>query len=235
MATRANDLAIYERHAADWWNESAPAFRSLHRVNEFRVALLDEWIGQRLHGKRALDLGCGGGLLSAYLAQRGARWIGVDVSNASLRVGSERLGARFARADVLRLPVADETMDVVLAADVLEHVTSLDAALAEAARVLKPGGHLYVNTINRTLRARLLAVGVAEGLGLVPRGTHDARLFVRPDELRASASQHGLVIEALQGEAVDVLRTVSRWAIALRRSHDLSVGYSALLTKAARP
>ena len=56
MATRANDLAIYERYAADWWNQSAPAFRSLHRVNEFRTALLDEWLGNRLHKKRALDL-----------------------------------------------------------------------------------------------------------------------------------------------------------------------------------
>lgn len=233
MATRANDLAIYERHAADWWNESAPAFRSLHRVNEFRTALLDEWLGKRLHDKRVLDLGCGGGLLSAYLAQRGARWLGVDLSGASLRAGSERLGARFARADVLRLPVADASMDVVLAADVLEHVPSLDAALAEAARVLKPGGDLYVNTINRTTRAKLLAIGVAEGVGLVPRGTHDARLFVRPDELRASAWKHGLTLEALQGESVDVLRTVSRWAIALRRSDDVSVGYSALFKKVA--
>ena len=233
MATRANDLAIYERHAADWWNQSAPAFRSLHRVNEFRTALLDEWLGNRLHKKRALDLGCGGGLLSAYLSQCGAQWIGVDLSGASLRAGRERLGARFARADVLHLPVADASMDVVLAADVLEHVPSLDAALSEAARVLKPGGDLYVNTINRTLRARLLAVGVAEGIGLVPRGTHDARLFVRPDELRASAWKHGLVLEALQGESVDVLRTVSRWAIALRRSDDVSVGYSALFKKVA--
>jgi len=233
VATRANDLAIYERHAADWWDERSPAFRSLHRVNEFRTALLDEWLGKRLHGKRALDLGCGGGLLSAYLAQRGARWIGVDLSGASLRTGSERLGARFAQADVLRLPVGDATMDVVLAADVLEHVPSLDAALAEASRVLKPGGDLYVNTINRTTRARLLAVGLAEGVGLVPRGTHDARLFVRPDELRASAWKHGLALEALQGESVDLLRTVSRWAIALRKSDDVSVGYSALFRKVA--
>ena len=231
MATRANDLSIYERHADEWWNPRSRTFRSLHRVNEFRTALLDDWLGLELTGRRAVDLGCGGGLLSAHVVKRGAQLVGFDLSHASLKTAASKLGAHFARADVQRLPVADASIDIALAADVLEHVPDVDTTLAEIARVLRPGGALYVNTINRTRRAKLLAIDVAEGVGLVPLGTHDATLFVAPDDLRARAWRHGLALEALQGESVDLLRTVSSWAIALRRSDDVSVGYSALLRK----
>jgi 2-polyprenyl-6-hydroxyphenyl methylase/3-demethylubiquinone-9 3-methyltransferase len=231
MTTRANDLTIYERHAHEWWDASSRTFRSLHRVNEFRTALLDDWLGSDLTELRALDLGCGGGLLSAHLVKRGARVVGFDLSQASLKTAERKLGARFARADVQRLPVADASIDLVLAADVLEHVPAVDVTLGNIARVLRPGGALYVNTINRTRRAKLLAIDVAEGVGLVPRGTHDAKLFISPEELRTLAWKHGLVLDALQGESVDLWRTVSGWAISLRRSGNLSVGYSALLRR----
>lgn len=230
----ANDLTLYDRNADQWWNARSRAFRSLHRVNEFRVALLRDWLGADLHGQLAVDLGCGGGLLCEHLEHAGARWIGLDLSRGSLGAGRARLGDRFACADVQRVPLADGCADLVLAADVLEHVGDVAAVLSEAARLLRPGGALYVNTINRTRRAKLLAVDLAEGVGLVPRGTHDARLFIDPDELRASVWQHGLGLEALQGESIDVVRTVRRWAIALRRSDDLRVGYSALFRKDVR-
>lgn len=233
MSIRANDLSIYERHAHEWWDPRSRAFRSLHRVNEFRTTLLDDWLGNDLTGQSAVDLGCGGGLLSAHVVKRGARLVGFDLSHASLVTAVSKLGARFARADVQRLPAADASFDLALAADVLEHVPDVGATLAEISRVLRPSGVLYVNTINRTRRAKLLAIDVAEGVGLVPRGTHDAKLFISPDDLRAHAWKSGLALEALQGESVDLLRTVSRWAIALRRSDDLSVGYSALLRKVA--
>lgn len=229
--TTPNDLSIYERRAADWWNPRASAFRSLHSVNHFRVELLREWLGEELSGRLVIDLGCGGGLLTAPLAKAGARVIGLDLSHGSLKTATEHLGARFVRADLLRVPLADGLADVVLAADVIEHVGDSDAAVQEASRLLRPGGVLYVNTINRTRRAKLLAIDLAEGVGLVPRGTHDANLFIGPDELRRSAWRHGLVLEELQGESVNVLKTVSRWAISLRRSDDLSVGYSALFRK----
>ena len=228
---QTNDLTLYDRHADQWWDARSKAFRSLHRVNEFRTALLTEWLGTNLEGQVAVDLGCGGGLLCAHLESCGARWIGVDLSFESLKTGQGRLGRRFARADVAHVPLKSGCADLVLAADVLEHVKDTRAVLAEAARLLKPGGALYVNTINRTRRAKLLAVDLAEGVGLVPRGTHDAALFVDPDELRAEAWHLRLSLEELQGESVDVIRTVRSWAIALRRSNDISVGYSALFRK----
>jgi 2-polyprenyl-6-hydroxyphenyl methylase/3-demethylubiquinone-9 3-methyltransferase len=228
---RANDLSIYERESASWWNPRSAAFRSLHSVNAFRVEILREWLGADLTGRVVADLGCGGGLLAEPLLRAGGRVIGVDRSLGSLRAGAERLGATFVQGDLLRSPLCDASADVVLLADVLEHVEPASAVLAEAARILKPGGHLYVNTINRTARAKLLAVDLAEALRLVPRGTHDHRLFVEPEELRASAERLGLSMCRVQGESVDVTRTALRWAIVLRRSHDLSVGYSALFRK----
>ena len=231
MTASANDLELYERHAADWWDPSSPAFRSLHAVNEFRVALLGDWLGTRLAGQVVVDLGCGGGLLSEPLARAGARVVGVDLSRGSLRAASDRVGPRFVQGDVLRAPLADATADVVLLADVLEHVHDVPAVLREAARLLKPGGACYVNTINRTRRATWLAVRIAEGVRLVPRGTHDPKLFVPPDELRQQAWRVGLVLDELQGESVSLWRTLRRWAVSLERSADLSVGYSALFRK----
>ncbi|MBL8863672.1 MAG: 3-demethylubiquinone-9 3-O-methyltransferase [Planctomycetes bacterium] len=231
---RVNDLSIYERESASWWDPRSAAFRSLHSVNAFRVELLREWIGDDLSGRTVADLGCGGGLLAEPLLRAGGRVIGVDQSLGSLRAATERLGARFVRGDLLRSPLADGCADVVLLADVLEHVQPVEAALAEAARVLRPGGFLFVSTINRTARAKLMAVDLAEALRLIPRGTHDHRMFVPPELLRDEASALGLRLSRIQGEAVDVARTALRWAIVLRRSHDLSVGYSALFAKEER-
>jgi 2-polyprenyl-6-hydroxyphenyl methylase/3-demethylubiquinone-9 3-methyltransferase len=231
----ANDLSIYERRAAEWWDPRSPAFRSLHAVNEFRVELLREWLGPRLERVTIVDFGCGGGLLAEPLVRAGARVIGIDLSRASLRVASEHVGARFVCADLLRAPLADSTADVVLLADVLEHVAGVGSVLREVSRLLRPGGACYVNTINRTARAKWLAVRLAEGVGLVPRGTHDPELFVDPGTLRDEAARHALALERIQGESVDLLRTARRWAISLRRSDDLSVGYSALLRKEMAP
>lgn len=226
-----NDLDVYERHAASWWNRGHAAFRSLHSVNEFRVALLAQWLAGELRGATVIDLGCGGGLLCAAVREMGARVLGFDLSLASLRSARAELGGTFVRADLRRVPLCAACADVVLLADVLEHVSEPAVALDEAARLLRPGGACYVSTINRTAKARWLAVHVAEGVGLIPRGTHDADLFVSPAELERDALAAGLVLERVQGERVRVWPTVRRRAIVLERSDDVSVAYSALLRK----
>lgn len=231
FATKGNDLELYERHAGEWWNPRSAPFRSLHSVNEHRLSVLRAWLGGRFDGRVVADLGCGGGLLARPLAEAGARVVGLDLSAASLAQAKARVRGGFLRADALALPLAAHSVDIVLLADVLEHVADRRRVLREAARVLRPGGVAFVNTLNRTWKARVLAVQLAEGVRLIPRGTHDAELFVRPDELARDAWSAGLVLEALQGESVDVLRTLRRWAIALRASGDTSVGYSALLRK----
>ena len=228
---RANDLTLFERNASDWWNSRSAAFRSLHSVNRFRVELLRDWLGTDLSGRVVVDLGCGGGLLAEPLVRAGARLIGVDISHGSLLAAREHVGAGFVRGDALRVPILEGTADLVLFADVLEHVSPIGTALDEAARLLRPGGLLYVSTINRTALARWLAIDVAEGLRLVPPGTHDHRLFVPVETLRREASARGLERERLQGESVDVIRTVLRRAVVLRRGDGVSIGYSALFRR----
>lgn len=226
-----NDLDLYEREAASWWDAKSPAFRSLHSVNAFRTKLLREWFGEDHAGRAVVDLGCGGGLLAQFFVHRGARVVGVDMSQASVRVAHEHLGAAFVRGDAQRAPLADECADIVVLADVLEHVDAPARALAEVARILKPGGLCFVCTLNRTLRARVLGIWLAEGLRLVPRGTHAAHMFVTPTELEHWARASGMQVERWQGEALQLARTVRRWTVTLRRGTNLSVTYSALLRK----
>ena len=229
-----NDLDLYERHAGDWWDPGAHAFRSLHAVNRFRLGLLREWFAGRLAGLRVADLGCGGGLLAVpLLLEDKADVVGVDIGAASVAAARSRGGERFVRGDVLRVPFAAGAFDLVLLSDVVEHVEDVARALREASRVLRPDGRCYVSTLNRTRRAKRLAVDLAEGIGLVPRGTHDPAMFVTPERLERDASVAGLALERVQGERVDVWRTLRRWAITLRKSDDLSVTYSVLFRKGA--
>jgi 2-polyprenyl-6-hydroxyphenyl methylase/3-demethylubiquinone-9 3-methyltransferase len=235
--SRRNDLALYDRAAAEWWAGDSPAFRSLRRIKSFHLELLVERWGPQLAGSHVVDLGCGGGLLALPLGAQGARATGIDVSAPSLGAGRSeavrrRLDAvRFVHADLRATPLATGCADFVLLADIVEHLDSPGTALAEAARLLRAGGQLFVSTINRTLRARWLAITVAEGLRLVPRGTHDPRLFVRPDELAAQARAVGLEPSAWIGESPRILATIRRWAIALRRSRSLAVTYSGFFVK----
>ena len=233
MAVRRNDLDLYERHAEDWWDDRSDAFRSLHGVNRFRARLVVEWFGERLPGAQVVDLGCGGGLLARPMLEQGAQLVGVDLSHVSLRAAHARLNGSslFVQGDATSSPLRTGCADVVLLADVLEHVEDPVVPLREAARLLRPGGLLYVNTINSGLRARLLAVTVAEGLGLVPRGTHDPALFIAPAELERLAAGVGLRLLRLQGEAPALLKTIRRWTIELKPSASSAVTYSALLEK----
>jgi 2-polyprenyl-6-hydroxyphenyl methylase/3-demethylubiquinone-9 3-methyltransferase len=144
LTPTANDLGIYERQADEWWDPSSRTFRSLHAVNAFRAEILREWLGERLAGARVVDLGCGGGLLADALARQGARVVGVDRSVGSLRaaVGHARHGERFVAGDLRHPPLRDGCADLVLLADVLEHLDEPAAAVAAAARLLAPGGFL---------------------------------------------------------------------------------------------
>src|SRR5262249_10368653 len=169
--------------------------------------------------RTVVDLGCGGGLMGVPLAENGVRVLGVDRSAPALREAAARKAPRalFVCADLQRLPLRDGCADLALLCDVLGHVDDVGATVAAAARLLRPGGGLFVHTINRTLRARLLAVVLGEGLGLIPRGTHDPRRFVRPQELEALARVHGLAAERWYGERPRLLATLRTRTVQLRR------------------
>ncbi len=220
--------ALFDRDG--WWDPGCRAFASLRAVSAFRLALLRRWLPGSWCGRTVVDLGCGGGLLAVPLAEDGARVLGVDLARRALRAAQQRRASSLVPlvGDLTCVPVASQSADIVLLADVLEHLAEPAAAVAEAARLLRAGGHLFVNTIHRTLRARLFAITLGEGLGFIPRGTHRWQQFVRPDELEAMAAAAGLVRTARIGEMPRLLRTVRTGAIALRESRSLAVGYAAL-------
>lgn len=224
----ATNADLFDRHG--WWDPACRAFASLRSVTAFRLDLLRRWLPGDWTQRTVVDLGCGGGLLAVPLAAAGARVLGVDLAPMALRAGHARGSARFLplAGDLVHSPVADAVADVVLLADVLEHVPAPQAAVHEAARLLRPGGRLFVNTIDRTRRARLLAITLGEGLGLIPRGTHDGRLFVRPQELDTMALAAGLRRVQRTGEAPRLWRTLRTRTVVLRESPRITVGYAAL-------
>lgn len=232
--TMATAEPLFDR--ADWWDEGARAFASLRSVTTFRLELLRQWLPQGFAGRTVVDLGCGGGLLAVPLAREGAHVVGLDLAAKALRAAAAQQTERLlaAQADLQELPLAERSADVVLLADVLEHVDDPAAVVAQAARVLRPGGALFVNTIHRTLRSRVFAITLGEGLGFIPRGTHQWRKFVRPDELDAMARAAGLVRVQRAGEAPRLLATLRAGAVVLRPSKSLAVGYAALFQKIHR-
>jgi len=160
--------------------------------------------------------------------------VAVDLSFASLGTGRDHAGDRsigWAQADLHHAPLPDGCADHVLLADVLEHLEQPACAVMEAARLLRGGGTLYVNTLNRTLLARWLAVYLAEGVGLVPRGTHDPRLFVRPEELDRASAACGLERRRRCGEFPLLLRTLGRRQVHFRPARSLALAYSALYAR----
>jgi 2-polyprenyl-6-hydroxyphenyl methylase / 3-demethylubiquinone-9 3-methyltransferase len=196
------DNEYYEGIDELWWDPTGPAV-VLHAINRPRVDFYLKQLGD-LTGRLVLDAGCGGGLVARELAAAGATVVGLDRSLSSLGVARRAVGPAFrpAKGRMERLPFADGTFDAVVAADVLEHVPDLPAAVAELARVLDPGGRLAFDTINRTPWAWFTAVfGLERVLRMVPRGTHDWRLFIRPDELDRLLRAGGLEPVAVEGLA----------------------------------
>lgn len=228
----ANDLSIYSEYAHEWWIPGSPRFGSLQNITPFRLALIREWCGG-IEGKDIFDLGCGGGLLAVPLIQEGARVVGIDQSERSVAVaGAAAAGSgTFACGDICSVPFPSQSADLVLLADVLDHIPSYPQALREAARLLRPGGKLFVSTLNRTWIGRLLTVVLGEGLRLIPPGTHDHRLFLKPEEIVSVATSLGLDTCHLQGEWPDFIQTIRHWSITLRKSRSTAVAYCLLFHK----
>ncbi|HZD71325.1 MAG TPA: bifunctional 2-polyprenyl-6-hydroxyphenol methylase/3-demethylubiquinol 3-O-methyltransferase UbiG [Actinomycetes bacterium] len=231
------DNEYYEGIEELWWDPGGPA-AALHAINRPRLAFYLDALGD-LRGRRVLDAGCGGGLVARALAETGAVVVGVDRSLGSLRVARGAVGPRGGlfhpvRGRLERLPFADSAFDAVVAADVLEHIPDLPAAVGEIARILTPGGSLAFDTINRTFWAWFTVLWGAERvLRLVPRGTHDWRLLIRPDELDHLLRGAGLEAVAMVGLAPrigprDVARGLLRRRLDLpefRTCHDRRASY----------
>jgi 2-polyprenyl-6-hydroxyphenyl methylase / 3-demethylubiquinone-9 3-methyltransferase len=192
-----NDLTIYDRVADQWWSDDIRWVRTLKNLVPGRLRWFDRQIDWR--GKDVLDLGCAGGFMAEALAQRGARVTGIDPAAAA--IDAARIHARDGGLDIVYhtgvgedLPYPPASFDAVVCVDVLEHVADLAKVLAEVTRTLRPGGLFLFDTINRNPIATLATITMAEDvLRLLPKGTHDPAMFIKPVELRRAMVGAGLV------------------------------------------
>ncbi len=197
------EIAKFEALAHRWWDRESE-FKPLHEINPLRVNWIDEHIS--LAGKKVLDVGCGGGILSEAMARRGAQVTGIDMGEAPLSVARLHLLESELEVDYRQITAeslaeeSPETFDVVTCLEMLEHVPDPASVIRACHRMVKPGGQVFFSTINRNPKAYALAIVGAEYLlQLLPRGTHDYKKFIRPSELGAWSRDTGLTVKDIVG------------------------------------
>ncbi|RLA30641.1 MAG: bifunctional 3-demethylubiquinol 3-O-methyltransferase/2-polyprenyl-6-hydroxyphenol methylase [Gammaproteobacteria bacterium] len=202
-ATQANvdqaEIAKFDALASRWW-DPAGEFGALHEINPLRL----DFIRQRatLSGSKAVDIGCGGGILAESMAKAGAKVTGIDMAEGPLAVARLHQAESGTDVDYLRSTaeeLAEERSgqyDVVTCLEMLEHVPSPQTVIAACAELVKPGGHIFFSTINRNPKSFMFAiVGAEYVLRLLPAGTHEYAKFIRPSELEAWARHAGLELQ----------------------------------------
>jgi 2-polyprenyl-6-hydroxyphenyl methylase/3-demethylubiquinone-9 3-methyltransferase len=234
------EVAKFSRLADGWWDPDG-AFRPLHKFNPERIRYVRDRLAAHFGrdpegpvpfaGLTLLDVGCGGGLIAEPMARLGFAVTGIDASAQNVavaRLHAERMGLaiRYEVSAPENLRAAGQTFDAVLALEVVEHVADVGAFLGAVGGLVAPDGAAVVATLNRTLKALLLAkIGAEYVLRWLPPGTHDWRKFVRPSELAAGLRRGNLVLRDLAGMRYDIARDA--WQLA----RDLDVNYMAFAVK----
>src|SRR5690606_35877916 len=220
------EIARFSAMAAEWWDPKGK-FRPLHKFNPTRLAYisdrasahfgLDSKSVRPFEGLRFLDIGCGGGLLSEPMARLGAAMVSADASGKNIATTS-RHTAKQGRVFGFRcmtaedLAAAGETFDVILNMEVIEHVADPMRFLKDCGGMLKPGGLMFIATLNRTLKAHALAiVGAEYVLGWLPRGTHDWKKFITTNEMETGIADAGLALKELVGVSYNPL--TDKWSL----------------------
>lgn len=217
--------------AARWWDPDSE-LKTLHDINPLRIEYIDT--RAKLAGKRVLDVGCGGGILAEAMAQHGAVVTGIDMAEDALNVAKLHLLESGTTVDYL-LGTAEQFaaahpagFDVVTCMELLEHVPDPASVVRACATLVKPGGQVFLSTLNRTPKAYLLAViGAEYVLNMLPRGTHDYARFIRPSEIEAWARHAGLALRDLTGMTYNPLTRN------YRLGRDIDVNYLAQLQRAS--
>ncbi len=228
------EVERFSRLAADWWNPRGP-MAPLHKFNPVRLAYIRDQASEHfardakkldgLQDLRMLDIGCGGGILSEPLARLGAQMLGADPSHENIAAAQAHaresgLAIEYRPTTAEELAAAGERFDVVLAMEVVEHVTDVRSFVATCAAMVKPGGLLIAATINRTLKSFALAiVGAEYVLRWLPRGTHQWDKFVTPTELESAIEATPLRVIGERGVVYNPF--ADRWQL----SSDMDVNY----------
>lgn len=231
------EVERFSRMAQEWW-DPAGKFRPLHKFNPVRLSYIRDHVTAHFNrdshaikpfdGLRFLDIGCGGGLLCEPMARLGAQVVGADPSETNIEVAklhAEESGLEIDyRATAAEdLANAGEQFDVILNMEVVEHVADVDLFLTKCASMVKPGGLMFVATINRTLKALGLAIiGAEYVLRWLPRGTHQFDKLVRPSEIEGPLQEADMQIINRTGVTYNPL--ADEW----RKSHDMDVNYMLL-------
>lgn len=225
-----SEVDHFNAQAAEWWDPKGSS-AMLHRINPVRLrfirAAVDRHWGtdaralRPLAGKRTLDVGCGAGLVCEPLARLGAEAMGLDAAPDSIaaardHAANQGLDIHYRQGRLEDL--AEAPFDLVTCLEVIEHVADPDAFVGDLARLLKPGGLMILSTPNRTARSRLAMITLGEGLGMIPRGTHDWDKFLTPEELETILSRHDLTV----GERTGITFRPDR---GFARGDDLALNY----------
>ncbi|GBG15922.1 2-polyprenyl-6-hydroxyphenyl methylase / 3-demethylubiquinone-9 3-methyltransferase [Novimethylophilus kurashikiensis] len=197
------ELEKFSALAHRWWDPQSE-FKPLHEINPLRLDYIDRKVG--LSGKKVLDVGCGGGILSESMASRGAQVTGIDLGEKALKVAKLHklesgvaVDYRLISAEAMA-EEAPAGFDVVTCMEMLEHVPDPAAIVAACSRLVKPGGHVFFSTINRNPKSYLFAViGAEYVLNLLPKGTHEYSKFIKPSELSAFCRNAELDVADLMG------------------------------------
>lgn len=217
------EINKFEALAARWWDPQSE-FKPLHDINPLRLDYIDRRVG--LQGKRVLDVGCGGGILSESMAHRGANVTGIDMGEAPLAVARLHLHESEAQVDYQQSTAENfaadhaEQFDVVTCLEMLEHVPDPGSVISACTRLVKPGGHVFFSTINRNPKSFLFAiVGAEYVLRMLPRGTHEYSKFIRPSELESWIREANLSLRELTGMTYNPL--TRRYSL----GYDVDVNY----------
>lgn len=224
MNVDSQEIAKFEAVAEHWWDLEGE-FRPLHLMNPLRL----EWISDHcdgLFGKKVLDVGCGGGILSESIAKQGAEVLGIDMGKEPLQVARLHALEQGVSLEYRQIPVEQlaeeqpESFDVVTCMEMLEHVPDPASIVLACARLVKPGGKLFFSTINKTKQSWLLMILAAEHmLKIVPKGTHDHKKFIRPAELIRCCDRANLLTKKVSGVRYNPLTEK------FKLSDDVSVNY----------
>ncbi|HEV7248276.1 MAG TPA: bifunctional 2-polyprenyl-6-hydroxyphenol methylase/3-demethylubiquinol 3-O-methyltransferase UbiG [Shinella sp.] len=228
--------------AAEWWDPNGK-FRPLHKFNPVRLTYIRDLVSAQfgrdprahrlLEGLRILDIGCGGGLLSEPMARMGAEVLGADASEKNIGIAKAHAAGSGVPVDYRAvtaeaLAEAGETFDVVLNMEVVEHVSDVEFFLTTCASMVRPGGMMFVATINRTMKAAALAIFAAENvLRWLPRGTHQYEKLVRPEEIEKPLNASGLTVTDRTGVFFNPL--TNQWNL----SKDMDVNYMMVARRAS--